>query len=78
MYLDYNIAYDAKHRWYNGAQNKNQKPSKIWNEKKAITVFGYYIWYNSLPKYLRDIGSVKTKEFKFVHGKFLELIHEDN
>ena len=30
----------------------------------AITVFGPRL-YNSLPKYLRDIESVKTEKFKF-------------
>ena len=36
-------------------------------------VFGPRL-YNSLPKYLRDIKSVKTEKFKFELDKFLELI----
>ena len=42
-------------------------------QKNAITVFGPRL-YNSLPKYLRDIDSVKTEKFKFELDKFLELI----
>ena len=38
-----------------------------------ITVFGTRL-YNSLPKYQRDIESVKTEKFKFELDKFLELI----
>ena len=30
--------------------------------------------YNSLPKHLRDIESVKTEKFKFELDKFLEII----
>ena len=30
--------------------------------------------YNSLPKYLRDIESVKTEKFKFELDKFLDTI----
>ena len=41
-------------------------------QENAITVFGLRL-NNSLPKYLRDIESVKTEKFKFEH-KFLELI----
>ena len=33
-------------------------------QENAITVFGPR-FYNSLPKYLRDIESVKTEKFKF-------------
>ena len=32
--------------------------------------------YNLLPKYLRDIESVKTEKFKFELDKFLEFIPE--
>ena len=39
----------------------------------TVTVFGHRL-YNSLPKYLRDIESVKTEKFKFELDKFLELI----
>ena len=37
------------------------------------TVFGPRL-YNSLPKYLSGIESVKTEKFKFELDKFLELI----
>ena len=42
-------------------------------QENIITVFGPRL-YNSLPKYLRDIESVKTEKFKFELDKFLELI----
>ena len=42
----------------------------------AITVFGPRL-YNSLPKYLRGIESVKTQKFKFELDKFLELIPDE-
>ena len=42
-------------------------------QENAITVFGPRL-YNLLPKYLRDIESVKTEKFKFELDKFLELI----
>ena len=45
-------------------------------QEHAITVFGPWL-YNSLPKYLRDIESVKTEKFKFELDKFLELIHDE-
>ena len=38
-----------------------------------MTVFGPRL-YNSLPKYLRDIESVKTEKFKFELDKFLDTI----
>ena len=50
----------------------NRNPAQSLQEN-AITVFGPRL-YNSLPKYLRDIESVKTEKFKFVLVKFLELI----
>ena len=50
----------------------NRNPSQSLQEN-AITVFGPRL-YNSLPKYLRDIESVKTEKFKFELDKFLELI----
>ena len=76
IYLADNTAYGAKYWWHNGPQNKNQKTSKTWNtqcgikyptnrnpahslQENAITVFGPRL-YNWLPKYLRDIESVKT------------------
>ena len=45
-------------------------------QENAITVFGPRL-YNSLPKYLRDIKSVKTENFKFELDKFLELIPDE-
>ena len=42
-------------------------------QENAITVFGPRL-YNSLPKYLRDIESVKTEKFKFELDKFLDKI----
>ena len=87
IYLEDNTAYIAKYWWYNGTQNKNQKTSKTSNtvrystnrspaqslQENAITVFGPRL-YNSLPKYLKDIKSVKTEKFKFELAKFLDLI----
>ena len=73
----------------NGAHNKNQKTSKTWNtvcysvsnKQKTSTIpsreCNQCIWprlYNSLPKYLSDIESVKTEKFKFELDKFLETI----
>ena len=40
-------------------------------EENARTVFGPWL-YNSLPKYLRDVKSVKTEKFKFELDKFLD------
>ena len=42
-------------------------------QENATTVFGPRL-YNSLPKYLRDIGSAKTEKFKFEVDKFLKFI----
>ena len=53
--------------------NRNQAQSL---QKNAITVFWPRL-YNSLPKYLRDIESVKTEKLKFVLDKFLELIPDE-
>ena len=53
----------------------NRNPAQSLQEN-AITVFGTRL-YNSLPKYLRDIKSVKTKKFKFERNKFLELILDE-
>ena len=50
--------------------NRNQAQSL---QENAITVFGPR-FYNSLPKYLRDIESVKTEKFKFELDKFLDTI----
>ena len=50
--------------------NRNPAQSR---QDNAITVFGPRL-YNSLPKYLRDIESVKTEKLKFALDKFLELI----
>ena len=54
----------------------NRKPAQSLQEN-AITVFGPRL-YNSLPKYLRDIESVKTKKkIKSQLDKFLEDIPDD-
>ena len=50
----------------------NRNPAQSLQEN-AITVFGPRL-YNSLPKYLKDIESVKTEKFKFELDRFLELI----
>ena len=50
----------------------NRSPAQSLQEN-AITVFGPRL-YNSLPKYLRDIESVKTEKFKLELDKYLELI----
>ena len=51
---------------------KKRNPAQCLQEN-AITVFGPRL-YNSLPKYLRDIDSVKTEKFKFELDKFLDTI----
>ena len=53
----------------------NRNPAQFL-EENAVTVFGPRL-YNSLPKYLRDIKSVKTEKFKFELDKFLELISDE-
>ena len=53
----------------------NRNPEQSLQEN-AITVFGGPL-YNSLPKYLRDIESVKSEKFKFELDKFLELIPDE-
>ena len=50
----------------------NRNPAQSLQEN-VITVFGPRL-YNSLPKYLRDIESVKTERFKFELDKFLDTI----
>ena len=50
----------------------NRKQTQSLKEN-AITVFGPRL-YNSVPKYLRDVESVKTEKFKFELDKFLESI----
>ena len=45
-------------------------------QENAVTVFGPRL-YNSLPKYLRDIESVKTEKFKYELDKFLKLILDE-
>ena len=49
----------------------NRNPAQSLQDN-AITVFGPRL-YNSLPKYLRYIESVKTENFKFELDKFLFL-----
>ena len=53
----------------------NRSPAQSLQEN-AITVFGPRL-YNSLPKYLTDIESVKTEKFKFELDKFLEFIPDE-
>ena len=53
----------------------NKNPAQSLQEN-AIIVFGPRL-YNSLPKNLRDIESVKTEKFKFELVKFLELIPDE-
>ena len=45
-------------------------------QENAITMFGFRL-YNSLPKYPRDIESVKTEKFKFELDKFPEFIPDE-
>ena len=45
-------------------------------QQNAITVFGPRL-HNSLPKYLREIESVKTEKFKFELDKFMDLIPDE-
>ena len=53
----------------------NRNPAQSLQEN-AITIFGPRL-YNMLPKYLRDIESVKTEKFKSELDKFLELIPDE-
>ena len=53
----------------------NSNPAQPLQEN-AITVFGPRLC-NSLPKYMRDIESVKTEKLKFELDKFLELIPDE-
>ena len=53
----------------------NRNPAQSLQEN-AITVFGRRL-YNSLPKYLRDIESVKTEKFKFELDKCLDSIPDE-
>ena len=50
----------------------NRNPAHAFQEN-VTTAFGHRL-YNSLPKYLRDVRSVKTENFKLKVDKFLELI----
>ena len=53
----------------------NRNPAQSLQEN-TIHVFGPRS-YNSLPKYMRDVESVKTEKFKFKLDKFLELIPDE-
>ena len=92
IYLEDNTAYGAKYWWYIGHKMKtskhprhgtqcviqyptNRNPEQSLHEN-AIIVFGLRL-YNSLPKYLRDIESVKTEKYKFEPDKFIELIPDE-
>ena len=77
--IDGTMGHKTKNRKHprNGTQcviqyptNRNQAQSL---QENAITVFWTRL-YNSLPKYLRDIESVKTEKFKFEFDKFLDTI----
>ena len=52
----------------------NRNPAQSLQEN-AITVFGPRLY--SLPKYMKDIESVKTEKFKYELDKFLELIPDE-
>ena len=52
----------------------NRNPAQSLQEN-AITIFGPRLY--SLPKYLKDIESVKTEKFKYELDKFLELIPDE-
>ena len=54
---------------------RNRNPVQSLREN-TISVFGPRL-YNSMPKYLKDIESVKTEKFKFELDKFLELIPDE-
>ena len=77
--IDGTIGYTIKSRKHprHGTQCVIQYPTnRNWAQslqENAITVFGPWL-YNSLPKYLRDIKSVKTEKFKFEIDKFLHTI----
>ena len=45
-------------------------------QENSITVYGPRL-VNSLPKYLRDIESIKTEKFKFEFDKFLEFFPDE-
>ena len=78
IYLEDNTAYGAKYWWHDGNKIKTRKHPRHGTQcliqyltngntaqslqENAITVFGSLL-YNLLPKYLRDIESVKTKKF---------------
>ena len=87
--LEDNTAYCAEYWWYTGTQNKTRKHPWHGTQgviqyptnrnqaqslkENSITVIVPWL-YNSLPKYLRDIESVKTEKFKLELDQFLELI----
>ena len=54
----------------------NGKPSRIPSRKCNNCIWASGVR-KSLPKYLRDIISVKTEKFKLEHDKFLELIPDE-
>ena len=90
IYLQDNT-YGAKYLWKMGHKIKTRKhpirhgtqcviqcPTNIAQslQENAITIFGPRL-YNSLPKYLWDIESVRTEKFKFERDQFLEHIPDD-
>ena len=54
-------------------QNRNRAQSL---QENSITAFRPRL-YNSLPKYRRDIESIKSLKFKIELGKFIELIPDE-
>ena len=80
--IDGTMGYKIKTRKYprHGTQcviqyPTNRNPAQSLQET-AMTLF-WPLLYNSLPKYLRDIKSIKTEKFKFELDKFLELIPDE-
>ena len=61
-----------KHPRHGTQYPTNRNPAQS-RQENQITIFGSRL-YNFLPKYLRDIESVKTENFLFEFDKFLELI----
>ena len=53
----------------------NRYPAQSLQEN-TITMFGLRL-YDSLPKYLRNMESVKTKKIKFETDNFLEIIPDE-
>ena len=79
MYLKDQSTNCTEYGWNSRAQNNNQKPPKTWNtvcneypatsnptqslQENPVTVFRT-LFYDSLPKNIRDMRSFKTAKFK--------------